>query len=186
MPVRKKKPSAAPETSARPCHVTGCGGRGAHKAPLGRERLSDYIWLCLDHVRAYNANWDFFDGMSQPEIEAFMHDALTGHRPTWKISDLAGRPTEQLREALERFRSGASGGRRPRDASPPASPKHRKALAILELDGTETWEQIKRHYRRLVKKYHPDLHCGDKRSEERFKVINAAYHTLKSQYKPLA
>ena len=39
-------------------------------------------------------------------------------------------------------------------------------------------EEIKKAYRTLAKKYHPDLHRGDKGNEEKFKEINEAYKAL--------
>jgi len=38
--------------------------------------------------------------------------------------------------------------------------------------------QIKRAYRKMAKSCHPDLHGGDKRAEQRFKVVGLAYETL--------
>lgn len=38
-----------------------------------------------------------------------------------------------------------------------------------------TAEELKKAYRGLAKKYHPDLHSGDKEAEARFKEINEAY-----------
>ena len=42
------------------------------------------IFFCIDHVRQYNANYNYFDGMSDAQVSAFQKDAATGHRPTWK------------------------------------------------------------------------------------------------------
>src|ERR1700752_3183324 len=39
-------------------------------------------------------------------------------------------------------------------------------------------EEIKKAYRKLARKYHPDRNPGDKKAEERFKEISAAYDTL--------
>src|SRR5690606_32302865 len=39
-------------------------------------------------------------------------------------------------------------------------------------------EDIKRSYKRLVLKWHPDRNFGDKEAEEKFKHINLAYETL--------
>jgi len=39
-------------------------------------------------------------------------------------------------------------------------------------------EEIKRIYRELAPRYHPDLNGGDRGSEERLKEINQAYHVL--------
>ncbi len=49
---------------------------------------------------------------------------------------------------------------------------------ILEIQNNATQEQIKKAYRNLAKKYHPDLNHNDKFSEEKFKSINEAYTIL--------
>ncbi len=54
---------------------------------------------------------------------------------------------------------------------------------ILGVDRNATEEDIKKAYRRLAHKYHPDKCQGDKECEERFKLINEAYETLKDPEK---
>ena len=49
---------------------------------------------------------------------------------------------------------------------------------ILELDQNTDSDQIKRAYRRLALKYHPDRNPGDSSSEEQFKLISEAYAVL--------
>ena len=39
-------------------------------------------------------------------------------------------------------------------------------------------EEIKKAYRKLAKKYHPDMNPGDKEAESRFKEVNEAYSPL--------
>lgn len=56
---------------------------------------------------------------------------------------------------------------------------------ILEVSRTATQEEIKKSYRRLAKKYHPDIYKGDD-AEERFKEINAAYEVLSDEQKRAA
>ncbi|MGH9756079.1 MAG: DnaJ domain-containing protein, partial [Blastocatellia bacterium] len=41
-----------------------------------------------------------------------------------------------------------------------------------------TQEEIRKAYRRLARKYHPDLNPGDKASEEKFKLLSEAYDVL--------
>jgi molecular chaperone DnaJ len=50
--------------------------------------------------------------------------------------------------------------------------------AILGVSREATQEEIKRAYRQLALKYHPDRNPGDKAAEERFKEINEAYAVL--------
>ena len=49
---------------------------------------------------------------------------------------------------------------------------------VLEIESTATEAEIKTQYRKLAKKYHPDLNPGDKEAEARFKEISAAYEVL--------
>ncbi|MEN8208129.1 MAG: J domain-containing protein [Candidatus Fermentibacteria bacterium] len=50
--------------------------------------------------------------------------------------------------------------------------------SILGADETATQEELKKAYRKLAKKYHPDANPGDKNAEERFKEISDAYDIL--------
>jgi molecular chaperone DnaJ len=49
---------------------------------------------------------------------------------------------------------------------------------VLGLDRSATDDQIKKAYRQLAKKYHPDLNPGDKTAEDNFKEVNEAYAVL--------
>ncbi|NLY45766.1 MAG: J domain-containing protein [Tissierella sp.] len=49
---------------------------------------------------------------------------------------------------------------------------------ILEVDKNSSQDEIKKSYRRLAKKYHPDLRPDDKNAQEKFKEINEAYEVL--------
>ena len=58
---------------------------------------------------------------------------------------------------------------------------------VLGVSKTATEEEIKKAYRSLAKKYHPDLNPDNKEAEEKFKEVNEAYETLsdptkRSQY----
>jgi curved DNA-binding protein len=54
----------------------------------------------------------------------------------------------------------------------------RDYYSILGVNRDATLEEIKRAYRRLALKYHPDRNLEQEGSEERFKQINAAYAVL--------
>lgn len=54
---------------------------------------------------------------------------------------------------------------------------------ILELEKWASKEDIKKSYRRLAMKYHPDRNSGDKEAEAKFKEINEAYSTLSDDSK---
>lgn len=50
--------------------------------------------------------------------------------------------------------------------------------AILGVPRNADEKEIKKAYRRLARKYHPDLNPGDKEAERKFKEINEAYEVL--------
>ncbi len=54
---------------------------------------------------------------------------------------------------------------------------------VLGVSRTASQEEIKRAYRKLVLKYHPDHNPGDKNAEQKIKNINEAYDTLKDEKK---
>ena len=54
---------------------------------------------------------------------------------------------------------------------------------ILQVSRDATGAEIKKAYRKLALKYHPDKNPGDKEAEERFKLINEAYGVLSDEEK---
>jgi hypothetical protein len=52
--------------------------------------------------------------------------------------------------------------------------------SVLGVDSTCSPEEVKAAYRRLAKRYHPDLRPGDKHAEETFKRISEAYGGARS------
>ncbi|NER22039.1 MAG: DnaJ domain-containing protein [Symploca sp. SIO1C2] len=50
--------------------------------------------------------------------------------------------------------------------------------AILGVSKSASADEIKKNFRRLARKYHPDLNSGNKTAEARFKEINEAYEVL--------
>src|ERR1700741_3670100 len=57
------------------------------------------------------------------------------------------------------------------------TPKH-EYYETLGVDRKANTDEIRKAYRRLARKYHPDLNPGDKSSEERFKNVQEAYDVL--------
>lgn len=172
------------DTPMRHCEAAGCDEEGLFKAPKSKHNILEYQYFCLPHVQEYNKKWDYFADMPSEEIEHFMHDAVTGHRPTWKREDIlsGGYYTahERLEAELERFLKGAfSKKKKPVHGR---SQKEREALALMALESECDMATLKNAYRTLVKQFHPDLHQGSKSYEEKFKQITEAYYYLKELY----
>ena len=49
---------------------------------------------------------------------------------------------------------------------------------VLGIDKKATPEEIKKAYRKLARKYHPDVNPGDKEAEKKFKELNEANEVL--------
>lgn len=164
------------------CAWPGCARPGRYPAPRSREELRNFIWFCLEHVREYNRRWDYFAGMSAAEIEAHRAADYTWHRPTWRLgARFTGTgfrfhdPHRLLGEEAERAQ------RRRRTRA-------QMMMDVLGLEPPFTLAELKRRYKLLVKKYHPDLNGGDKAAEERLKSIVEAYTYLVAErlYEPEA
>ncbi len=54
---------------------------------------------------------------------------------------------------------------------------------ILEIQRSATGGEVKKAYRKLAMKFHPDQNQGDKDAEEKFKIVNEAYQVLSDEQK---
>src|SRR3954453_5138804 len=54
---------------------------------------------------------------------------------------------------------------------------------ILNVARGASADEIKKAFRKLARKYHPDVNPGDKKAEEKFKEINEAYEVLSDEGK---
>ncbi|MER3484937.1 MAG: molecular chaperone DnaJ, partial [Chloroflexota bacterium] len=59
-----------------------------------------------------------------------------------------------------------------------ATTQHKDYYKTLGVDRNADQKTLREAYRRLARKYHPDVNPGDKHAEERFKEINEAYEAL--------
>jgi DnaJ domain len=169
------------------CQWKGCGSAGLYRAPMGRGREGQYLRLCLEHVREFNASYNYFAGMSNAEVEAYQKDSLTGHRPTWRVG------ANSWAHGTQRGMDGGFGRRfaDPHDLfvwrAGRAGEPQRRSLKPLELKSLEALglttaaerQEIKARFKELVKRHHPDANGGDKRSEDKLREIIQAYNYLK-------
>ena len=58
-----------------------------------------------------------------------------------------------------------------------------KAFNILNISVGIKWEKIQEKFKKLVKKFHPDINAGNKKYEDKLKIITLAYTQLKNTYK---
>lgn len=175
-----QEPFRRPDPDSRYCEVSGCREDGAYPAPQARDRLNDYYWFCLEHVRAYNAAWNYYAGMSEAEVEHHRRTDTVWQRPSWPFGGPSAKHERQIEDELRKEFAGVfDDGPRPCHPAKPQS-EHEQALAVLDLDVDADAIQIKARYIKLVKKLHPDANGGNLEAEERLKVVNLAYTTLKN------
>jgi hypothetical protein len=168
------------------CNHPGCAAAGEHRAPMGRDREGQYFSFCLEHVRAYNATYNYFAGMSDEAVARYQKEAIVGHRPTWSMG--ANRTAKGHREAGDEPLGGADPlglytnreQRRPAPRAPRYGQREMKALATLDLDDSADAATIKARYKDFVKRLHPDANGGDRSSEDKLREIIHAYNCLKS------
>jgi hypothetical protein len=141
----------------RMCDYSGCNERADHPAP--KSPGSNERWyFCRPHASEYNRNWNFFEGLSEEEIERQMKDNS-------ESSDaFAGAGTYEWGGALDE--NGFSS-------------TEQAAFDALDLDSGADQDAIKRQYRKLAKMFHPDANPGDPAASERFHQIQSAYDLLK-------
>ena len=64
------------------CDWHNCKKVGAYKAPIERDNSRKYRLLCLEHIKIFNKNWNYFENMNDQEIEFFIKSDLTWHKST--------------------------------------------------------------------------------------------------------
>lgn len=194
---REKKDKPAPrfhgrvEGTGRACVEPGCTAPGEFRAPPvdgpghGHEGPRPYRWFCLDHVRAFNARYNFFNGMSAEEIHAQQRPFAGWERETRAFAhsgaDVPPRWsdfTDPLDAIGARFRRAAAPPDARRDGRP-LSDADRRSLAVMGLALDIDRRALRTRYAELVRRYHPDRNGGDRSFEAKLREVIAAYTQLK-------
>ena len=186
--LKRTKKYYAPQNDnvAHKCDHPGCTEKGEYRAPKDR-KLKDYYWFCLKHVQEYNAKWNYYgDGAAEEEerLRSKMH-FKKGFKS--KVRYQFG---YDLWEEAEFFDSDYAN---PADSSREYSAdgiyftvEERRCIQTLEMDIRDlNPETLKKQYKALAKKYHPDVNKQDENAEEKFKQISAAYHALLDKFSRL-
>lgn len=192
MPKTRFKDTGAAAASAGEdshcCDHPSCDDDGLYRAPRSRDELDTYYLFCLGHVREYNKAWNYYAGMTEEEIEAHVRADVVGWRPTWPVGCWLNRTrTSDPYAAQDSF--GFFKGkedRRSRNKSRDAGHRRKhprsveaKAMSAMDLKPPLALKELKSRYKQLAKRFHPDTNGGDKSAEEKLKLINQAYATLR-------
>lgn len=145
--------------------------------------------MCLEHVREFNAGYDWFEGMTAEEIL----DAQ-GPASGWRTESPSFRPTAGVDgmprwadydDPLEAISARANGikskARRQAEMAMDGRFSREEAAALdtmgLGLDVDR--KVLRRRYSELVRRYHPDRNGGDRGYETRLNKVVEAYQTLR-------
>jgi DnaJ-domain-containing protein 1 len=170
------------ETSTRLCDHEGCREAGKFRAPKAPDVLDDFYWFCRDHVREYNAKWNFYEGKTEAEMNAQNTEDKVWERRTkgWRDPEAKAwarlgieDPHQVLGENATRNPGKKAGGGRK------LPPTERRALEILEAEDTWSKAEIRKAYKALIKVLHPDMNGGDRSQEEQLQHVVWAWDQLK-------
>lgn len=181
------------ETEERVCEHPTCQEPGEFRAPGYRPNGFDgpgqWRWLCLEHVREFNAGYDWFEGMSAEEILAAQSPASG-----WRTESPAFSPRAQVDgmprwadfdDPLDAISARASGikSRAQREATMAMDGRFSKdeaaALETMGLGSDTDKRRLRRRYSELVRRYHPDRNGGDRSHEARLSKVVDAYQLLR-------
>lgn len=169
------------ELGTRLCDHPDCLEAGDFRAPVSPDRLREYYWFCKDHVRAYNAGWNYHSGRPHNDIEAQIRSDSVWNRPTWPMGTKKPKSPGQPGAYHDPFEFFADDNRAGNGYNGPTSDDGSDAshYRMLDLIPPVTLTALKARYKELAKQLHPDVNGGDKQAEDRLKRINLAYTALK-------
>lgn len=176
----------------RPCARAGCDDVGEFRAPGARRPGFDgpgqYQWLCLDHVREFNAGYNYFTGMSPDEIVEAQSPyggwADTGWATETRAFAQSGADMpprwSDFRDPMEAMSARFRRGRVDAEArAASVDPVTQAALQTLGLSLSADLRAIRRAYSDGVRRYHPDRNGGDRRHEAKLQAVLEAWTHLR-------
>lgn len=166
------------------CDWNNCLEEGSYKAPIEKDNSKKYRILCLNHVREFNKNWNYFEGMNDDQIYEFLKSDMTWHKPTQSFSSSDNffkiLWNNALKDELNKYKIN---GQLDHMNQFKFNNNDIKAFSILGVSVGIKWERVQEKFKKLVKKFHPDMNSGNKKYEDKLKVITLAYTQLKNTYR---
>ena len=166
------------------CDWNNCSEIGEYKAPVEKDNSKNFRLLCLTHVKEFNKNWNYFSGMSEEQICEFIKSDMTWHKPTQSFSSSDNffkiLWNNALKDEIDKSKFNSQFNHKKQFRF---SHNDVKAFSILGLSVGLKWKKIQEKFKKLVKKFHPDMNLGNKKYEDKLKVITLAYTQLKNTYR---
>ena len=166
------------------CDWNKCTNEGLYKAPKEKDNSKNFRLLCLDHVKEFNKNWNYFSGMNDQQVLEFLKSDMIWHKPTQSFSSSDNffkvLWNNALKDEMDKIHLNNH-----LDSMNKFKFTHNdiKAFGILGVTVGLKWEKIQEKFKKLVKKFHPDMNSGNKKFEDKLKVITLAYTQLKNTYR---
>jgi hypothetical protein len=177
------------ENQERSCDHPGCEAAGEFRAPGSRRPSFDgpgeWRWMCLDHVRAFNTGYNFFQGMSPDEIADAQGPYGGWERETRAFSTRGASPPPRWADFVDPLDAIGARFRPRRDEERKdgreLSGEDRKWLKVLGLGIDADRRALRQRYLDLVRRYHPDKNGGDRSHEKALQAVIEAYTALKAR-----
>ena len=166
------------------CDWNNCLEVAEYKAPIEKDNSKKYRLLCLNHVKEFNKNWNYFSGMNDEQIFSFLKSDMVWHKPTQSFSSSDNffkiLWNNALKDELDKSKLKSQFDHMNQFDF---DRNDMKAFDILGVSIGLKWEKIQNRFKTLVKKFHPDINLGNKKYEEKLKLITLAYTQLKNTYR---
>ncbi|MAJ22971.1 MAG: molecular chaperone DnaJ [Candidatus Pelagibacter sp. TMED64] len=166
------------------CDWKNCKNVAFYKAPIEKDNSKEYRLLCSMHIKEFNKSWDYFDGMSEHDIECFIKSDQTWHRSTQKFDSPDNFFNILWNNAInDNFNLFENVNKNNQEIKKNLSIKDKDAFKAMDLKVDSGWTIIQKKFKTLVKMYHPDMNAGNKEFENKLKSITLAYSHLKLIFK---
>ncbi|MBL4614395.1 MAG: J domain-containing protein [Magnetovibrio sp.] len=182
----KGKRKQAQVEAERVCEWPACNEHAGSRCPKSNSQLNDFYWFCPKHAAQYNKSWNFFEGLSDDDVEAAIKSDTVWQRPTWELGSKSDKDKARafaqgakIQDGFGLFNDGPNSAQTQTKhrGFPPDSPVA-KAYAMMDLAPPITTADLKSCYKKLVKRHHPDANGGCKEAEEKFKEVGLAYQMI--------
>ena len=166
------------------CAWENCFEIGEYRAPTEKDNSKKYKLLCLVHIKEFNKNWNYFSDMTESEIFDFLKSDMTWHKPTQSFSSSDNFFKILWNNALKDELKSANFINKQNNLKKfKFNNNDIKAFSVLGISVGLKWNKVQEKFKKLVKKFHPDMNAGNKKYEDKLKVITLAYTQLKNTYR---
>ena len=157
------------------CAWENCYKIGEYKAPTEKDNSKKYKLLCLAHIKEFNKNWNYFSDMNEQQIFNFLKSDMTRHKQTQSFSSSDNffkiLWNNALKDEAQKFKNFENFDHMKKFRY---TSQDFQAFTILDIPAGIEWKKVQEKFKKLVKKFHPDMNSGNKKFEDKLKVITLA------------